>query len=138
MYRRGPHVLIFDNAGPVARRQEQCRTNLKLAALGYASARQMVKADPDLMRIAVASLCQAAVHYYEALTGKRADLGGAARSITETPQHHALVLAALAYASARSGPDAAVVSNAGLAALCQAAVRYTEALLGMLHLGGTR
>jgi len=97
------------------------RQKLKLAALGYASARHGVDADVELARAGLTRLCQVAGEFVDALDGaaRRIDPGQGDSSM--------LQLAAIAYASARHGVDADVgMAREGLAMLCQAAISYVE------------
>lgn len=103
------------------------RQRLKLAAIGYVNARHGLDADVDLMNAGITFLCQKALEFVEALSGKhlkhrRADL-------YRQGDNETLKLAAIAYANARHGIDADVgMAREGLALLCQAAIDYVESL----------
>jgi hypothetical protein len=113
------------------------RQKLKLAAIGYVSARHGVDADADLVRSGLALLAQTALEYYEALKGafpkdRPADpyfLIDAVDVPEATRARQRLKLAAIAYVNARHGMDAdRGMSIAGLALLAQAALEYYEVL----------
>jgi hypothetical protein len=104
----------------------RARQHLKLAAIGYASARHGLDASAELSRAALGFLCQKAAEFVATLPGsapndRPVDL--------QHGDHETLQLAAIAYASARHGIDADVgMTREGLALLCQAAIHYVESL----------
>lgn len=102
------------------------RIQIKLAALAFVETRHGVDSG-DLCPAAIEVLCEAAIRYVEALAGTTMPkhLGPHMREADNKP----LQLAALAYASTRKGSDTGqAFVGAGLQALCQAAIRYAEAV----------
>lgn len=110
------------------------RVQLKLAAIAYESTRHGADASLLLCQAGLLTLCHAAIRYIEALSEQ--DLSGVRDPMTggddATARGRAhLNLAALAYVGARQGADSCQgFCSDGLAALCQAAIRYVEALRG--------
>lgn len=105
------------------------RVRLKLAAIAYACSRHGIDVDIGLARAGRALLDNAAIEYYEAVTGMNLKklLGDRDRNV----ENSKLYLAAIAYMNARHGVDADVgLSRAGLALLCNASIEHCEALLG--------
>ena len=49
----------------------RARVKLKLAAIAFVNARHGIDAEPGLVRAGMALLSQAAIEYYEALTGSK-------------------------------------------------------------------
>lgn len=105
----------------------RARYGLKLAAIGYASARHGVDADVAKARTGRAHLHSAAFEYYEAITG----MGLQKRSVDLYQFDDDLTYAASAYVNARHGIDADMgLCRAGLAILCSASVEFCEAVAG--------
>lgn len=104
----------------------QARQQLKLAAIGYVSARDGIDAAPELALAGFSFLCQKALEFVATISGgtlkkRRMDLQQGA--------DEELRIAAIAYVHARHGIDADVgMIREGLALLCQAAVHYVESL----------
>jgi hypothetical protein len=104
----------------------RARQHLKLAAIGYASARHGLDASVEKARAGLAFLCQKAIEFVEILSGvslknRRVDLSQGDSEM--------LAIAGIAYAHARHGIDADVgMAREGLAMLCQASINYVESL----------
>ncbi len=102
------------------------RQHLKLAAVGYASARHGVDATVELAAAARLFLRQKAIDFVEALSG---GLLKTRHVDYRQGNSEMLELVAIAYASVRHGIDADVgMAREGMALLCQAAVDFVEAL----------
>jgi len=105
----------------------QARYGLKIAAIGYDSARHGIDADVKKARTGRAHLHSAAFEYYEAITGTRLQK----RSIDLYQFDDDLTHAASAYVNARHGIDADTgLCRAGLALLCSASIEFCEAVAG--------
>ncbi len=64
-----PSSVRVTTAGGDSHAAGRARLKLKLAAIAYVNARHGVDADVGLSRAGLALLAQAAIEYYEALTG---------------------------------------------------------------------
>lgn len=125
-----------------------CRVRLKLAALAYVGARHGSDARAELLLSSVTALCGAALAYYGALTSRSwtrvedrtlhwegmasadaSDMSG--EEVQVLSARIRMKLACVSYESTRHGADAhAEFTRAGIAELCESAIRYCEALLG--------
>lgn len=146
----GASVRVFSNApkGVVDRTSQTAgpRIRLKLYALAYVESRHGIDASEAFAWDALVLYCQAAIGYVAALEGNKnkrelvdptihKDRGAHnertmnADRITATRTE--LKLAALGYEACRRGADTYTqVAVSGLAMVCQAAIRYVEALEG--------
>jgi hypothetical protein len=123
----GASVRVSDARGDSAK-IGAARVQLKLAALGYAGVRHGLDADPAIVQHAVNMLCEAAARYYGQLSGRPVTGRGLRLDHDACTR---LRLAAVAYAGVRHGADANEESaRAGLGIVCQASIRYCEALVG--------
>jgi len=121
---QGAHVQVTDARGD-SPEIGRMRVRLKLAALGYVGAQHGIDASPEVSRLSVQTLRDVAGRYYEAITGRRV----AERDISNGEALGRLKLAAQAYAAARHGVDSNIeIARAGLGVLCEAAIRYCEAM----------
>ncbi len=124
---QGARVQVSDARGDTAK-IGAARVRLKLAALAYAGVRHGIDADPNIVQHGVAMLCEAAARYYGMLIGQT--LTGRGLRLDHEACNQ-LRLAAIAYTSVRHGADANEESaRVGLGILCQASIRYCEALVG--------
>lgn len=140
-HRNAPRGAITESHS----RSAPARIRLKLYALAYVESRHGIDASPAFSWDALSLYCQAAIAYVGALEGvdKRhltdptihKDQGPAnARTMTGDRVAAArteLKLAALGYEACRRGADSYTQgATHGLGFVCQAAVRYVEALEG--------
>lgn len=106
----------------------RARQRIKIAAVGYYGSRHGIDATEKKLRASVDLLCKMAIEFGVALgiaRGRRIDLY---RQVDDEVLEMLLV-AAIAYASARHGVDADVgMAREGLAVLCQFAIDFVEAL----------
>lgn len=148
----GAKVNLFHRHGAVAKgavvdsqgRSAPARIRLKLYALAYVESRHGIDASPAFSWDALALFCQSAIAYVGALEGTKKNLSdpsihkdrGPANERTMTGDRVAaarteLKLAALGYEACRRGADAYTqMASSGLGLVCQAAIRYVEALEG--------
>lgn len=101
----------------------RARVNIKIAALGFATA----GTDPLMRKVAFEALTNAAIAYYSALVRTPID-----KLSIGTPNEESaarLMWAACAYAASRVGADSnAQLARAGLAAVCQSAVMLCQSM----------
>lgn len=101
----------------------QARVRLKLGAIAWVSSQIGISASIDIAGAALDVLCEAAVHYWQVVTG---------RVFTGQIDHAAaakLRVAALAYVNARHGSDTNVeMTRAGMSYLCEASILFCESL----------
>jgi hypothetical protein len=99
----------------------QARVRLKLGAIAYAHSQVGISASIDIAGAALEVLCDAAVHYWEVITGRKFD-----RAIDHAAATK-LRVAALAYVNSRYGVDATQeMARAGMAILCEASILFCE------------
>ncbi len=104
----------------------RARVRLKLAAFAYVNAQHGIDANISTSRVSVALLCENAIRYYETLID-----GKVGTHNVQPERADRLKLAATAYTTARHGADSNVeICRAGMAVLCEAAIRYCEDLTG--------
>lgn len=150
---RGANVRVFNNAPKgvraPTRESSHARVRLKLYALAYVEARHGVDASPAMCWDALVLYCQSALMYVASLEGKDPSVGvpidrtihddrGPSASRTMVPggdrvaqARTELKLAAMGYEAVRRGADSYTQGgHAAIAMVCQAAIRYAEALEG--------
>lgn len=127
---------------PNADASARARVHLKLAALSWANACLGSAAPPMMAMAGVGWLCDAARAYYEALTGRSFTPRDDMRWLGDLPPPDAptdevriattraqLALGAVSYVASRHGADACIeFTRAAIGTLCDAAIRYCEAL----------
>ncbi len=147
---RGANVRVFNNLPKgiraPSRESAGARVRLKLYALAYVEARHGVDASAAMCWDALVLYCNAALMYVAALEGSREpsvlidrtiqdDRGpGAVRTMAPGGDRAAqarteLKLAAMGYEATRRGADSYTQGgHAAIAIVCQAAIKYAEAL----------
>lgn len=113
-----------------SQRSADARVRFKLAAIAYADAAHL--GDADLAGAGLVAMCEGALRWYWSFTGRQPASGAPLASRDSAGEVVRLRLAALGYANARHGSDACIeLSRDALCALCEAAVAYCQAVLGV-------
>jgi len=118
----GPHsrVQVSDARGDSVE-AGRARVRLKLGAIAYVNAQIGIDANIDVSGAALDVLCEAAVHYWEAVTARKYSGQIDRENATK------LRVAALAYVNCRHGVDATQeIARAGMGVLCEAAVLFCD------------
>lgn len=146
---RGANVRVFNNTPKGVRAPSResagARVRLKLFALAYVESRHGVDASPGLCWDALVLYCQSALMYVASLEGRDPSsmpidrtiqddrgaagvrtMGGGDRVAMARAE---LKIAAMGYEATRRGADSYTQGgHAAIAMVCQAAIRYAEAL----------
>ena len=139
------HARGHTRADGAAGHAAAARVHLKLAALAWANVCLGVSMPPSVTMAAVASLCRAAAAYYGALIGRSFDPeddtlrfgdlpppGASPAEVRVVMARAEFLLGAVGYVSSRHGADACIeFTRAAIGGLCNAAIGYCEALVGV-------